>query len=159
MSKDDKNFLNKTILHSPIPYELPKILHTDKKYYYYLDFKYNLKTQKYEPNDNQHNWIIMLDFNNNELYSKIYQHACHINCIHLFDPLTILIDKFEDEILKLLNDKQLFIYNFISSKYNDISILKIKKFIICMWFNNIISLFDIKLINFDILDKYYKKIG
>ena len=104
----------------------------------------------------------MLDFikndkNRNKLYLKIYQHACFTNTIHLFDPLTILINKFEDEILKLLNDKQKYIWDYIVNKYNETCVLKIKKFIIDMWFYNIIDLFDKNLINFKILNDNYLK--
>ena len=74
-----------------------------------------------------------------------------------FDPLTILINKFEDEILKLLNDKQKYIWDYIVNKYNETCVLKIKKFIIDMWFYNIIDLFDKNLINFKILNDNYLK--
>lgn len=159
MDINDDSYLDKSILlHSPTyEYEIPALLATDNNYYYYYHFKYNLTTKLYEPHTKEHDWIVMLDFNNNDLYFKIYQHACILNCVQLFNPLTILIDEFENEVLKLLNSAQKILLNFIIKNYDNICVVKIKMFIIEMWFNNIINLFNSKLINFKILNKYYKK--
>lgn len=140
---------------------LNKMLYSDDNYYYYLYYKFNYKTGLYIPYDHQHDWIVMLEYIKSDskcnLYNNIYQQACFTNTINLFDPFTILTNNFEDEIMKLLDIKQKYIINYITKKYTLSCLLQVKELIINMWFNNSISLFNEKIINFKICNTYYLK--
>lgn len=124
-------------------------------------YNYDSSTRQYSPHENQHDWIVMLEYVKSsskcELYNKIFQQACKTNNISLFDPLSILREDLEDEIIKTLKFKQKSIWNYIINKYNEECSLTFRNIIVKMWLKDTIDSFDSKLIDFDFCNKYYLK--